>query len=67
MATRETGLRGGIERLRRWSYALDEAYRIPGTRISFGWDPIIGLIPWVGEALTATLRSKLSRQPFSDL
>jgi len=32
---------------------LDEAFRVPGTSIRFGWDPIIGLVPWVGDLLTA--------------
>ena len=36
----------------RW---LDEAFRVPGTNIRFGWDPIIGLVPWVGDVLTAIL------------
>lgn len=38
-----------FERLRHWSVLLDSAFRIPGTRIRFGWDPIIGLIPGIGE------------------
>jgi Domain of unknown function (DUF4112) len=32
---------------------LDEAFRVPGTKLRFGWDPIIGLVPWVGDLLTA--------------
>jgi len=32
---------------------LDEAFRVPGTSIRFGWDPIIGLVPWIGDLLTA--------------
>ena len=32
---------------------LDEAFRVPGTNLRFGWDPIIGLVPWVGDLLTA--------------
>jgi uncharacterized protein DUF4112 len=34
---------------------LDEAFRVPGTRIRFGWDAIVGLVPWAGDVLTATL------------
>ncbi len=26
---------------------------MPGTNIRFGWDPIIGLVPWVGDVATA--------------
>src|SRR6059036_2445344 len=39
-----------LRSLQRW---LDEAFRVPGTSIRFGWDPIIGLVPWVGDLLTA--------------
>jgi hypothetical protein len=41
-----------LRALRRW---LDEAFRVPGTSIRFGWDPIIGLVPWVGDLLTAAI------------
>jgi len=33
---------------------MDSAYRVPGTAIRFGWDPIVGLIPGVGDAATAS-------------
>lgn len=32
---------------------MDEAFRVPGTNVRFGWDPLIGMIPWVGDAATA--------------
>lgn len=38
-----------FEQLRRWSYLLDSAFRIPGTNVRVGWDPIIGLIPGIGD------------------
>jgi hypothetical protein len=38
-----------LERLRRWSDLLDQAFRIPGTNIRFGWDVIVGLIPGIGD------------------
>lgn len=31
---------------------MDSAFKIPGTNIRFGWDPIIGLIPGLGEITT---------------
>jgi hypothetical protein len=40
--------------LRRWSRLMDSAYRVPGTSIRFGWDPIVGLVPGVGDVATAS-------------
>jgi hypothetical protein len=39
--------------LRSLQRLLDEAFRVPGTAIRFGWDPIIGAVPWLGDTLTA--------------
>jgi hypothetical protein len=44
-----------LESLRALKRFLDEQFRVPGTSLRFGWDPIIGLIPWAGDALTAIL------------
>lgn len=41
-----------ISKLRRLSRLLDNAIAIPGTRISFGLDPILGLLPGGGDTLT---------------
>jgi hypothetical protein len=41
--------------LRSVQWWLDEAFRVPGTAIRVGWDPIIGLVPWAGDVLTALL------------
>jgi hypothetical protein len=41
--------------LRSMQWWLDEAFRVPGTSIRVGWDPIIGLVPWAGDLLTAGL------------
>ena len=38
--------------LRRWSVLLDSAFRVPGTNLTFGLDPIIGLVPWIGDITT---------------
>lgn len=35
--------------LRRYAVLLDKAFRIPGTNIRFGLDPIAGLIPGLGD------------------
>lgn len=42
-----------LDALRSLKRFLDEAFRVPGTTLRFGWDPIIGLVPWVGDVLTA--------------
>jgi Domain of unknown function (DUF4112) len=39
----------GLDALRRWAVLLDSYFRIPGTRIRFGLDAIVGLIPGVGD------------------
>jgi hypothetical protein len=44
-----------LDRLRRAQRLLDEAFRVPGTSIRFGWDPIVGLVPWAGDVLAAFL------------
>jgi hypothetical protein len=41
-----------LRSLKAW---LDEAFRVPGTNLRFGWDPLIGLVPWVGDLLTALM------------
>ena len=38
-----------LDLLRRWAVLLDSAFRVPGTRIRFGLDAIIGLIPGIGD------------------
>jgi hypothetical protein len=43
-----------LDFLRRWSRVMDSAYRVPGTSIRFGWDPIVGLVPGVGDVATAS-------------
>jgi hypothetical protein len=42
-----------MQAIRAWQQLLDSAFRIPGTPIRFGWDPIVGLVPWVGDVATA--------------
>ena len=38
-----------LELLRRWARVLDSHFRVPGTNIRFGWDPILGLVPGLGD------------------
>ena len=49
MSTSRGGNQRGLELLRRWARIFDSAFRIPGTGITFGLDPIIGLIPGIGD------------------
>ena len=35
--------------MRRWARIFDSAFRIPGTQITFGIDPILGLFPGIGD------------------
>jgi Domain of unknown function (DUF4112) len=41
--------------LRTLEFILDEAFRIPGTRIRFGVDAIIGLVPGFGDVIAGLL------------
>jgi hypothetical protein len=38
-----------LDLLRRWAVLLDSAFRVPGTRIRFGLDAIVGLVPGLGD------------------
>ncbi|GGB13006.1 DUF4112 domain-containing protein [Allosediminivita pacifica] len=40
-----------VERAEKVARIMDNAFRVPGTRITLGWDAIIGLVPGVGDAL----------------
>ncbi len=44
-----------LERLQALGRLLDDAFEIPGTRFRIGWDAILGLIPGVGDVITAAL------------
>ncbi|CAN5151191.1 hypothetical protein BH10PSE7_BH10PSE7_40660 [soil metagenome] len=41
-----------IRRLRRIARIMDTALRIPGTRIRFGADSVVGLLPGIGDLMT---------------
>jgi hypothetical protein len=43
------------KRLKRYAELLDNRFVIPGTKIRFGWDVIIGLIPGIGDAISLLL------------
>ena len=58
-------LRRRVERLDRLSRLLDIAFVVPGTKIRFGVDAILGLIPvvgdWAGVALSSLVIIEAAR------
>ena len=48
-----------LDALRRYAVLLDSQFRVPGTRIRFGLDAIVGLIPGVGDISTPVFASML--------
>lgn len=42
-----------VQRLRRVAHWLDDRFRVPGTNIRFGLDALIGLLPGVGDSVSA--------------
>jgi hypothetical protein len=48
-----------LDTLRRWARLLDTAFEVPGLGIRFGWDPIIGLIPGLGDLVTPVFSAAL--------
>ena len=51
------GQSGGVTRARRLARLLDDLIRVPGTNIGIGLDPIIGLIPGVGDMIGGLMSS----------
>lgn len=46
-----------VESLRRLARLWDSGFRVPGTNIAFGLDPLVGLVPGVGDAAGALVAS----------
>lgn len=44
-----------VKRVRRLATLLDSQFGIPGTKIRFGLDSILGLVPGAGDTVTATM------------
>jgi hypothetical protein len=42
---------GGVTRARTLARLLDDLIRVPGTKIGIGLDPVIGLIPGLGDVI----------------
>ena len=48
--------RADVEPLFRWlAFVMDDFLRVPGTRIRFGLDPLIGLLPGLGDTSSALI------------
>ena len=42
-----------LDRVRRLTHVMDDAFTIPGTGIRVGMDAIVGLVPGLGDAITS--------------
>ena len=42
-----------LDRLERFAELLDAEFRVPGTNFRFGLDPLVGLLPGVGDSAMA--------------
>ena len=50
----ERGKRKALEPIFKWlAYIMDEVIRVPGTQFRFGLDPLLGLIPGIGDTSSA--------------
>jgi hypothetical protein len=50
----ERGKRKALEPIFKWlAYIMDEVVRVPGTQFRFGLDPLLGLIPGIGDTSSA--------------
>jgi hypothetical protein len=50
---------GALAHLRRATTWLDDGIRVPGTSFRFGLDPLLGLIPGVGDVAGAALSAAI--------
>lgn len=53
--SRNSVSRERLDKLQELSKLMDKAFLIPGTNIRFGVDSIVGLIPGIGDTLTAAI------------
>ncbi len=44
-----------LARVRKFAGLMDDKFALPGTRIRFGLDTLVGLLPGVGDAATAVV------------
>ena len=48
-----------MARFEQLTHFLDDAFRIPGTNLRIGWDTLIGIVPGLGDMISATLSGYL--------
>ncbi len=53
-----------VKRIERLAWLLDRSFSVPGTRIRFGLDNVIGLIPGVGDGASLLLGLLIIGQSF---
>lgn len=51
--------RGELELIEKITRLMDNAFRIPGTNIRFGLDPLLGLFPFIGDLISYGISSSL--------
>lgn len=51
--TQWTDVERRLERIRKMASMMDDKYSVPGTKIRFGIDSLVGLIPGIGDLATA--------------
>jgi hypothetical protein len=44
-----------LAQVRWFANLMDDAFRVPGTPLRFGWDSVLGLFPGLGDVLTSAL------------
>jgi hypothetical protein len=57
--TERVAVQRRIARVRKLTRLLDTSIRIPGTGKRIGLDPLLGLVPWAGDAIGAVLSAYL--------
>ncbi|MBY0311582.1 MAG: DUF4112 domain-containing protein [Phycisphaerales bacterium] len=53
-----------IERLRKLAVLMDSSIRIPGLKFRIGLDPLIGLLPGVGDLITTSISAYIIYQGY---
>ncbi|QDT41931.1 hypothetical protein Pan241w_20110 [Gimesia alba] len=48
-----------MARFERLTHFLDDAFKVPGTNLRIGWDTLIGIVPGLGDMISATLSGYL--------